>query len=263
VPSACQVPSAGRVEWETVSCEQFEPQIGELVDGTLDGAPRHALEAHLSTCPTCARLVDDLLVVRRAARALPPLAPPARLKPRVEDAVARDRHARQSKGPWRRFVLPLTAAAVIVLAVAAGLLLKSGADAPATPQTTATTPVPVDPETATEAELIGSVEAELQQTERHLERAVTGLEVLARDRQTLDPQVAAEVQKNMLVIDRAIGESRAALRTDPLSAEAQDSLFEAFRAKIALLQDTVSLINEVRKGNQAEVARIADGMNKS
>jgi anti-sigma factor RsiW len=255
VPSACQVPSAGRVEWETVSCEQFEPQIGELVDGTLDGAPRHALEAHLSTCPTCARLVDDLLVVRRA--------PPARLKPRVEDAVARDRHARQSKGPWRRFVLPLTAAAVIVLAVAAGLLLKSGADAPATPQTTATTPVPVDPETATEAELIGSVEAELQQTERHLERAVTGLEVLARDRQTLDPQVAAEVQKNMLVIDRAIGESRAALRTDPLSAEAQDSLFEAFRAKIALLQDTVALINEVRKGNQAEAARIADGMNKS
>jgi anti-sigma factor RsiW len=243
-----------------VSCEQFEPQIGELVDGTLDGAARHALEAHLSTCPTCARLVDDLLVVRRAARALTPLAPPARLKARVEDAVARDRQARQSKGPWRRFVLPLTAAAVVVLAVAAGLLLKSGADAPATPQTT---PAPVDPQTATEAELIGSVEAELQQTERHLERAVTGLEVLARDRQTLDPQVAAEVQKNMLVIDRAIGESRAALRTDPLSAEAQDSLFEAFRAKIALLQDTVALINEVRKGNQAEAARIADGMNKS
>ena len=55
----------------------------------------------------------------------------------------------------------------------------------------------------------------------------------------------------------------AALRSNPLSAEAQDSLFEAFRAKIALLQDTVALINEVRKGNQAEAARIADGMNKS
>ena len=115
----------------------------------------------------------------------------------------------------------------------------------------------------TSARCTSSVEAELQQTERHLERAVAGLEVLARDRQTLDPQVADEVQKNMLVIDRAIGESRAAIRTNPLSAEAQDSLFEAFRAKIALLQDTVALINEVRKGNQAEAARIADGMNKS
>jgi anti-sigma factor RsiW len=246
-----------------VSCEQFETLIGELVDGTLDGAPRHALEAHLTTCAACARLVEDLLVVRRAGRTLPVLAPPARLKPRVEEAVTRD-HARRSSGAWRRFVLPLTAAAVIVLAVAAGMMLRPGSPAPAaTDPATAAGPTPVDPATATEAELIGSVEAELQQTERHLERAVAGLEVLARDRQTLDPQVADEVQKNMLVIDRAIGESRAALRTNPLSAEAQDSLFEAFRAKIALLQDTVALINEVRKGNQAEAARIADGMNKS
>lgn len=251
-------------EWDTVSCEQFESLIGELVDGTLDGAPRHTLEAHLTTCPACTRLVEDLLVVRRAARTLPVLPPPARLKARVDDAITRERDARPSTGPWRRFVLPLTAAAVIVLAVAAGMMLRPGSESPAAPGPATTAgPAAVDPATATEAELIGSVEAELQQTERHLERAVAGLEVLARDRQTLDPQVADEVQKNMLVIDRAIGESRAALRGNPLSAEAQDSLFEAFRAKIALLQDTVALINEVRKGNQAEAARIADGMNKS
>jgi hypothetical protein len=246
-----------------VSCEQFEPLIGELVDGTLDGASRHTLEAHLTTCPACTRLVEDLLVVRRAARTLPVLPPPVTLKARVEDAVTRDHRSRQSRGAWRRFVLPLTAAAVVVLAVAAVLMLRPQTMTPPATDTTTGGPAAVDPQTATEAELIGSVEAELQQTERHLERAVAGLEALARDRQTLDPQVADEVQKNMLVIDRAIGESRAALRGNPLSAEAQDSLFEAFRAKIALLQDTVALINEVRKGNQAEAARIADGMNKS
>ena len=126
-----------------------------------------------------------------------------------------------------------------------------------------TATVPVDRATATSAELLGSVEAEVQQAEKHLESAVAGLEVLARDRQALDPQVAADLQKNLLVIDQAIGESRAALRTQPMSTQAQDSLFEAFRSKIVLLQDTISLINEVRKGNQAEAARIADGMNKS
>lgn len=246
-----------------MSCEQFEPLIGELVDGTLDGAARHTLEAHLTTCPGCTRLVEDLLVVRRAARTLPVLSPPARLKARVEDAVTHDRRARHSSAAWRRFVLPLTTAAVVVLAVVALLTLRPQRTTPSATDTTAAGPAAVDPQTATDAELIGSVEAELQQTERHLERAVAGLEALARDRQTLDPQVADEVQKNMLVIDRAIGESRAALRSNPLSAEAQDSLFEAFRAKIALLQDTVALINEVRKGNQAEAARIADGMNKS
>jgi hypothetical protein len=245
-----------------VICQQFEPLIGELVDGTLDGAPRHALEAHLTTCPTCARLVEDLLVVRRAAKALAPLAPPPAARARIAETVAREQEASRPSKSWQRFVLPLAAAAVLVVAVAAGVMLVRRAPTPA-PSAEATAPAAVDPATATPAQLIGSVEAELQQTERHLERAVAGLEALARDRQTLDPQVNAEVQKNMVVIDRAIGESRAALRDDPLSAEAQDSLFEAFRAKIALLQDTVALINEVRKGNQAEVARIADGMNKS
>jgi molybdenum cofactor biosynthesis enzyme len=86
--------------------------------------------------------------------------------------------------------------------------------------------------------------------------------VLARDRQALDPQDVAELQKNMLVVDQAIGESKAALKTQPMNTQAQDSLFEAFRTKIVLLQDTISLINEVRKGNQAEAARIAGAMNK-
>ena len=44
---------------------------------------------------------------------------------------------------------------------------------------------------------------------------------------------------------------------------AQESLFEAFRSKIGLLQDTISLINEMRKGNQAEAARIAGSLHKS
>jgi hypothetical protein len=44
---------------------------------------------------------------------------------------------------------------------------------------------------------------------------------------------------------------------------AQESLFEAFRRKVGLLQDTVALINEMRKGNQAEAAKIIGSMNKS
>lgn len=246
-----------------MSCQRYDTLIGELVDGTLDGAPRHELEAHLTTCPSCARLVEELLIVRRAARAMGPLTPPPRAKARVLAAVADERQRGHAAPAWRRFALPLAAAAVLVVAVSAAVLLLKPSTPAGPAATTASAPAEIDPTTATPDQLIGSVEAELRQTERHLERAVTSLEALARDRQALDPQVATEVQQSMLVIDRAIGESRAALRTDPLSAEAQDSLFEAFRAKIALLQDTVALINEVRKGNQAEAARIADGMNKS
>jgi anti-sigma factor RsiW len=242
-----------------VSCERYESLIGDLVDGTLDGAPRHELEAHLSGCAACTRLAEELLVVRRAARALPPMELPATAWTRVAAAVEAERAAQPSPRQWRRFVLPLAAAAVLAVAVAAAVTWRR--DAP--PAATATATRPIDQATATSAELLGSVEAEFQQAEQHLESAVAGLEVLARDRQVLDPQVSADLQKSLLVIDQAIGESRAALKTQPMSTQAQDSLFEAFRSKIVLLQDTISLINEVRKGNQAEAARIADDMNKS
>lgn len=242
-----------------MSCDRFELLIGDLVDGTLDGAPRHALEAHLASCPACSRLADELLVVRRSARALPPMDPPQAAWARVSSAVDAERAAGRGASRWRGVVLPLAAAAVLVAAVAAGVLWRR-TPAPAAPAAATT---PADPATSSPAELLGSVEIELQQAEKHFESAVAGLEALARDRQSLDPEVAADLQKSLLVVDRAIGESRAALRAEPLNTEAQDSLFDAFRSKIALLQDTIALINEVRKGNQAEAARIADGMDKS
>ena len=241
-----------------MSCPGFEPLIHDLVDGTLDGGPRHELEAHLASCARCAALVEDLLVVRRSARALPVLEPPTSSWPAVKEAVEAER-AWQRRARRSRFVLPMAAAAVLVLAVTAGVIWRQ---APAAPPAAAPGVARVDPATASSAELLGSVEAEFALAEKHLEAAVAGLEVLARDRQALDPQVAADLQKSMLVVDQAIGESRAAVKAQPLSAQAQDSLFEAFRSKIALLQDTIALINEVRKGNQAEAARIADGLNK-
>jgi hypothetical protein len=53
------------------------------------------------------------------------------------------------------------------------------------------------------------------------------------------------------------------LQAQPESQVAQQSLFEAFRRKVSLLQDTIALMNELRKGNQAGAARVAEGLNKS
>ena len=37
----------------------------------------------------------------------------------------------------------------------------------------------------------------------------------------------------------------------------------ALRRKVALLQDTIALMNEMRKGNSAGAAQIVDSLNKS
>jgi hypothetical protein len=106
-----------------------------------------------------------------------------------------------------------------------------------------------------------SVEAELLQAEQHYQKAIAGLEQIANaEKGALDPQTASTLEKNLSVIDQAISESRAALRAQPASEPAQASLLESFKSKIALLQDTVALINEMRKGNpDAGAARVISG----
>src|SRR5207237_6875473 len=106
-------------------------------------------------------------------------------------------------------------------------------------------------------EAAASIEAELRQAEAHYEKAIKGLEQIASAEQNaLDPRTAATLQKNLAVIDQAITESRAAVRSEPASEPAQQSLLENFKSKIGLLQDTVALINEMRKGNEAGAAQI-------
>jgi hypothetical protein len=93
--------------------------------------------------------------------------------------------------------------------------------------------------------------------------AIAGLESITQTEQSsLDTGTADVLRTNLSVIDGAISESRAALETEPESEAAQESLFEALRSKVELLQDMVALINEMRKGNQEGAARIVSGLNQ-
>ena len=65
------------------------------------------------------------------------------------------------------------------------------------------------------------------------------------------------------MIDQAIAESRAALAADPQSQPARDSLIDALRRKVGVLQTTVALMNEMRQGNQEGAARVAAGAGRS
>jgi len=241
-----------------MTCADFNDAIQELVDGTLTGTRRQELEQHLAGCPSCTALVEELLIVRRAARALPAMTPPDRVWERlapVVGAAAKD----EPRPAWRdRVMVPLAIAAVLLAAVLITLVMRRlPREAPSADQNAAVAP-PASAQPATPD--LGSIEAEMRQAEAHYENAIQKLEALAKDQQVLDPRVAGDLRKNLVVIDQAIGESRAALRAQPTSERAQESLFEAFRSKITLLQDTLALINEMRKGNQNEAARLAAGL---
>ena len=223
----------------------------DLVDGRLDPAVQRDVERHLEACPDCRALVTDLRSIRASAFMLDRREPPMATWNKLQDAIkAEPRPAARVLMMPNRQTLPLWlgAAAALVLATVIGLLPLMNRNAAST-NTAATEPE--QPEVTVE-----SVAAEFEAAEQHYQKAIEDLQTIAnKDTGELDPQVAAVLQKNLSVIDQAITESRAALKTQPTNTNAQDGLFDALRTKVALLQQTVELINEMRKGNQAEAGR--------
>lgn len=245
-----------------MSCEDFNAAIGELVDDTLEGTDARALEQHLTNCAACRALVTDLRRIRQTAGTLDRPTPPPAVWTRVSEQLHHERAARARRaGAWR---IGLAAAATLLL-ILGGLVAWRAFSMREASQTVASNVTVSGEVTQSVASTkdVQSVETELRLAAEHYENAIAGLEAIARTQQkTLDPQLSATLQKNLAVIDQAIGESRAALREQPASLPAQESLFEAFKSKVALLQSTVALVNEMRKGNQAEAARIVGGLSR-
>jgi hypothetical protein len=264
---ACLAEALAEAGPQIMNCEHCHTLIDDYVDGTLGADDRANVDRHLAECAACRAMTEDFRAIRRTASTLERHAPPPPAWTKLSAALDAER-SRRSRFliPGSTFRVPRSLFGWQPLAVAATLLLILGGTswivwqqlnvAPPASTTTATAP-------ATDPELAQSVETELKLAEEHYQKAIAGLEQITRaESGELDPQVAAVLQKNLEVIDQAIAESRAALQTQPTSEVAQESLFEALRHKVTLLQGTVGLINEMRKGNQEGAARIVSGLNQ-
>jgi hypothetical protein len=246
------------------SCGRYREEIQELLDGGSLGAIRRAeLEQHLSECQACRRFEADMRRIRDLAGSLDTLAPPDGLWLQVAGRLRQEGRVQAPPplvrpAPHRRYAI-LAIAASLIVAVGASLmflfpLFGSRNGQSATNQTGA----------EATADTVKSVEDDFRLAEQHLQSGIAKLEEAARaDESTIDPQTAATLKKNLAVIDQAIAESRAALNSEPQSTIARDSLFQALRRKVDLLQDTIALMNEMRKGDAAGAASIVEGLNKS
>ena len=107
------------------------------------------------------------------------------------------------------------------------------------------------------AAIVESIATELEAAESHYLNAISGLEqIAAADNDVLDPDLANDLRMSMALLDGAIIESRSALREEPANVPARDNLFDALRRKVALLQDTIALMNEMRKDDEVGAGRI-------
>jgi hypothetical protein len=108
-----------------MSAATRHPSLDELsawADGEIaDEVERRLLDEHVSGCPSCASLVADFRALASAQAAAPVPAVPPRLAERVRAAL-RDEGRGRRRG--RRFVLPLSAAATLLVGVVALWLVR-------------------------------------------------------------------------------------------------------------------------------------------
>ncbi len=228
-----------------MNCEQCSDWLGDAVDGALSSHQQAQVDAHCLECESCRDLLNDLKEIRAAASRLDRLTPSPDLWNAIATKVESQAYTKlppsRSARWWtgRRGKLASRPQSWVPLAAAAALMLMLGAAAW----------FDLGPRSRnaggdSAANLARSAASELQLAEQHYQNAITALEQLTVNRDNaLDPSVAAEIAQSLQSIDRAIDDSRAALKAQPDSFVAQTSLLEALRMKVALLQETVTLMN--------------------
>lgn len=225
-----------------MNCRICQPLLSAFVDAAMSGAERAAVESHVRQCAACRSLAADLRAIRTAAGSLEPLIPPARVWQQISAAAEAQPRGGWFQTGWLTW-RPVTAVAMAAV-IATGLWRVGTLLGPAVPQRT------ISVNTAAPAVVALDAEADFTVAIARLE------EVTSVEREVLDQDTAGALNAGLMVIDDAINESRAALQSEPQSESAQESLFVALRRKVALLQEMLALINEMRKGNQDGAARI-------
>jgi len=239
-------------------CLHYRDAIQEMADGTLGPIRRAELQTHLDHCEACRALAADLRKIREAAAALDHPAPPAHVWMQIAGRLRQEGRVTSPTPRARQYAL-LALAAGLLLSVGASLWVLFPRDHSSTSPVQAQGPADAGGN-AERGTTVQSITDDLRIAEQHYQSAITKLEQAAQtDDGPIDPQTAAVLQKNLVVIDQAIAESRTALQTEPQSRPARDSLFDALRRKVTLLQDTIALMNEMRKGNSAGAAQVVDG----
>jgi hypothetical protein len=237
-----------------MTCDRAIPLLSELVDLTLSGSTVADVERHLEQCGECRAVLADLRAIRQTARTMDRLTPPDSVWKRVTAEISAGTQRVESAAPRppnvfqtrRQPRFAFAAAAAVVLMTVIGLWMRE-AVGPTTVQhgdSQATA--------ATDAASVMGVEDDIvRAAERDYEQAIMGLEQLTQaGGDTLDPDIAATLSQNIAIVDRAIGDARKAVGSDPRNDELRAGLLDAFRSKLELLEQMVVLINETRQGNQ-------------
>lgn len=210
----------------TMEHPPFE-RLSALVDGDLAPQDAQAIDRHVAACDACHAELSRLRAVLGRAAALPRTIEPPKSAWTVVRARLRIPTARRTRGALWLQQWGLRAAAALALVAGSSALtvlaLRGGPFArDEAVLNRAGTPV---------------VPAAVQAVDRSYADVVDELTVAVNaQRQTLNPQTIAILERTLRVIDQAIAEARAALAADPRNDALVDVLSANYEQKVQLLR---------------------------
>lgn len=216
--------------------DRFTDRLSEYIDDEdLSPREREEIERHLETCVECRRVVEQLRAVAARAASLVDTPPGTDLWPGISERIGA-----AAVVPFRAkarrsitFTIPqLVAASLALMVVTGGMVwgLRAGGSRTDMPAVVA----------SDRAEAPRPLPAHF--ADEHYEAAIADLEkTLAAGRDSLDPQTVRVLEENLLAIDQAIEQSRAALAKDPANRFLNTHLASARQRKLALLRSATAL----------------------
>ena len=239
------------------TCREIQPQLSLLVDSRLRAEAEITVREHLGSCASCRAILADLSRLRHATREVGPIAPPDHVWLQIAGNLRTSESShRTPRVSARAPVWQWAGLAAALVLITAGLYVVQRFQ-------TASSDPPTQAENSPPSGSVDAIADELNLAAAHYERALAELEALTRTSEpAVEGSIATDIRDSLGAIDLAIAESRAALASNPQSEPARDSLFDALRRKITVLQTTVSLINEMRSGDPEGAQRAAETLGK-
>jgi hypothetical protein len=218
-------------------------RLSEYLDGTLSGAERLDCDRHLADCAACTATLDELRRVVTRAQALENRAPRADLWNGIAARIGVSRRGVADLGEQRArrriaFTVPQLMAASIALVMISGagawLAFSHGSN-----RDIALTQSPRRGDTAAAATVSWVSRADPKYDARVAELQ----KALDQGRGRLDSNTVRVIEKNLDIIDAAIGEARRALAADPANQYLNVHLADTMRRKLELLRQASALVN--------------------
>ena len=240
-------------------CDLMCERLAAYLEGDLAPAELADAERHLAECASCREVLAELRAITSEAATMPLLTPSRDLWSGIEARISTPvtvlgaAPVAARRAPRRQWQFVLAAAALIAVSAGTTYLLTTH-DAAVTPPmaiathtpaptrdtltpapapTTRVSPAPVPPATAS---LASRTRKELSAAQVY-DHEILLLDSLVRTRrESLDPKTVKIIAQNLMIINKAIAESRAALAKDPRSPLLSNQLDNVLGSKVELLR---------------------------